>query len=246
MRESNKVLVAIFYRLKVLIHKVLCVTEWYFWANLLRPGNRKLWVDEIIEPKTSKKYFPESLLPYIEEVRAKQGQVRILEIGCGPLSILSWGVSQGLFALTAIDPLAEEYISILKKYGISYPVKPIKCLGEDLLKVFPRESFDIVYSQNALDHVIDVSRCMENIYGVLKDEGILFLQGFIKEASHKNWIGLHQHDLAPVNGKLIHYGRGRVTELTSGFQCLFQEQSGHRPGDWYKIIFKKILFGGKK
>ncbi len=228
------------YYLKMVVHSFLRVTEIYYWDKNLKPGNRQPWMEELINPETRKKFFPEQLSPYIQEIRARKAQVNILEVGSGPISILASQAQEGLFNLTAIDPLAEEYLGMLRKYKIVNSVKPIKGLCENLLEIFPKESFDIVFSQNALDHAIDVARCIENIHGVLSKDGILFLQGFVREGSHKKWMGLHQHDLAPLNGELIHYDKkAHPTTLTSKFRCISQEQSGVKPGDGYRIIFRK-------
>ena len=80
--------------------------------------------------------------------------MRLLEIGSGPVSLLAFGVEQGLFEVTAVDPLASVYDEILSKYGISYPIKPRTGYAERLVKSFGKDSFDIVYSSNSLVGVL--------------------------------------------------------------------------------------------
>ena len=211
-----------------------------FWEKYLKVGKRHSWMEDLIEPQTRRKQFPELLLPYIEEVRAKKGHVKMLDVGCGPLSPLAWGVEQKLFDLTAIDPLAEEYVSLLNKNKISYPVKPIKCTAEEMLDLFNKESFDIVYSRNALDHAADVKKCIQNIYEVLNKDGIFLLEGFVREGTHLNWIGLHQHDLVPENDGLFCYEKNKKPiNVSMGYDCLLKKQTGNLPGDWYSIVLKK-------
>lgn len=229
--------------LLAMVNRLNFYSELLFWNIHLRPGHRHQWMKEAINSKTRKNQFPQLLLPYIEELRKlRDSQIKILDIGCGPISVLAWGVEQKLFNLVAIDPLAKKYLALLKKHKISYPIKPIKCTGEELSSFFPKKSFDLVYSRNALDHVSDVKKCIKNIYEVLKNNGVFYLEGFIKVGTYKKWRGLHQHDLIPVNGELIHYDKkGNLTNVTAdlGFSCIHQEQTGTQVGDWYKIIFKK-------
>jgi SAM-dependent methyltransferase len=211
-----------------------------YWDEFLESGKRDPWMEEAISQETRRKQFPFLLLPYVAEIKRNKGEVSVLDVGCGPLSPLAWGAEEGLFSLTAVDPLAHEYTKMLKKHNISYPVKPIKGRGEKLLKLFPEESFDIVYSRNALDHAADIEKCIENIRRVLKKGGIFFLESLVREGTHNSWGGLHKHDLIVINGELMHFDRAqKQTRLASQFACLYHEQKAAQPGEWFKIIFKK-------
>ncbi len=87
--------------------------EW--WDKYLEISKRELWMEELIKPETRKNGFPQLLLPYIQEMNNLKGDsVNILDVGCGPLSPLVWGVDQNLFVLTAIDPLAKRYSALLE------------------------------------------------------------------------------------------------------------------------------------
>lgn len=215
--------------------KIGILTEICFW-NLYIKSHR----EEIGGTQRRKELFPLLLLPYVEDIRKRKKYVHVLDVGSGPFSYLAWGTQEQLFTLVAVDPLAEEYKALLDKYKISYPIKPIKATAEDLLHFFSKDSFDIVYSRNALDHAQNVRKSIESIYLVLKQDGIFFLEGFVKEGTHTGWSGLHQHDLVPINGELFRYDKkGCSINVTSAFKCIYQEQTGLYPGDWYKIIFKK-------
>jgi hypothetical protein len=48
---------------------------------------------------------------------------------------------------------------------------------------------------------------MEQICEVLRPSGFLLLEGFVCEGSEGGWIGLHQHDLFPEDGHLMHADR---------------------------------------
>ena len=236
-------------------------SEISYWKDVL-PYDLKF----IADPEYRRKAFPEKLLEFITPfLKNDNHPLRVLEIGSGPVSILAWGVDQNLFQLTAVDPLAEEYDGIMKKYNFHYPVKPIKGYGEQLLKLFKRESFDVVYSSNALDHVVSPGKSMRNICEVVKKCGIIFLEGFVNEGTKENWTGLHKHDLFPKDGQIFHCGQERKeVSLTSRLKlkCIYQEIKRFRErglesfgygylspiesppsyfsDDWYTIVFKKI------
>lgn len=49
------------------------------------------------------------------------------------------------------------------------------CKGEDLIKTFGENSFDCVVSGDMLEHAFDWRGCVNNMWGVLKDDGYLLL-----------------------------------------------------------------------
>jgi len=232
-----------------------------FWQETLSGGPAT-----ISDPAYREAAFPDYLRLCIYELKkSSDTQLKLLEIGPGPVSLLSAGVDQGLFEITAIDPLADVYKKLMRQNGLSYPIKPVKGCGEKLLKYFDKNSFDIVYSSNALDHTISPRECMIQMSQVVIQGGIIFLEGFLREGSAAAWTGLHQHDLFPENGHLIHCNRAGIrTDLANGLplQCiyekimLFKERSINAFGyevplgieprdnwqfrDWYVIVYKKI------
>jgi len=107
---------------------------------------------------------------------------------------------------------------------------------------------------------------MSQISQVFRRGGIVYLEGFVRNGSHENWAGLHQHDLAPENGRLIHFSRdGTRTDLTSALslQCIHQDTvpfsrrsinavgyemppdidpaANYQLWDWYVMVFQKRL-----
>ena len=99
-----------------------------------------------------KEIFPQCLFPLIEEYTLKSEKPIILDVGSGPLSMLSYVKENDLADLKAVDPLAEEYKLLLEKYNynIKYPL--IECPGEKLTEKFEENSVDITWIHNALDH----------------------------------------------------------------------------------------------
>ncbi len=101
---------------------------------------------------------------------------------------------------------------------------------------------------------------------VLRPGGFLLLEGFVREGSSGNWTGLHQHDLLPDHGDLIHLDRaGRRTNVTADLPltfvservCPFRDRgiwafgyeippdmppdssSGWQLRDWYTLLFRR-------
>ena len=214
-------------------------SEISFWEDAIA-GKKIEWVEKALNPATSKDVFPQRLRSYVEKSDKK---LKLLDVGSGPVSPLVWGIEMNLLEVVAIDPLADSYNNLLKKLNYSYPIVPIKCYGEDILDHFEIESFDIVYCANALDHAMSPKRCIDNIYNVLKKDGIIYLTGYIKEGTNAKWSGLHQHDLVPENGQLVHYDqKGKMTNLTkdlAGLKCIYEDKKGVQTGDIYVMMFKK-------
>jgi SAM-dependent methyltransferase len=208
--------------------------------------------------------FPAPLLSFIQEIQQrKHDRPQLLEIGPGPLSILAWGVEENLFRITSLDPLATRYRQLLGKHGLDYPVKPIDGYAEKLLDYFDRESFDIVYSSNALDHVMSPRKCLHNICMVVRRDGIVCLEGFCREGTNGRWLGLHQHDLVPDTGHWLTFNtQGKRSNLTAelNLDCVYENvvpfhergitafgQEPEEAGtispwhytDWYTMIFSR-------
>ena len=193
-------------------------------------------------------FFPDQVIPCLYELREDRGgRPRLLDLGAGPLSQLAWAVDEDLAQVAAVDPLAEEYAAIMARYGHEFPIAPVKGRGEELLEVCETESFDLVYCGNALDHVVSPAACLANMCAVLRPRGFLVVVSALREGTHQQWHGLHQHDLVPEDGTLQRYDkRGKRESLTEGLglRCIFQFQEGKHPGDQFILVFKKPEPGG--
>lgn len=235
-----------------------------YWQGILRRRPASLF-DAHIRAAA----FPAELRGCVLELQAslpRDRRPRLLEVGSGPVSILAAGVDEGLLTVVAVDPLARAYRTLRRFYDIPYPIEPRPGRGETLQQQFASASFEIVYSSNALDHTHSPRRCVEQMFALLRPGGFLMLEGFVREGSQGNWVGLHQHDLFPAGGTLVHEDRaGRRTELTTGLPlaCVTErvlqfkdrtiEAFGYEvpagmplgaPGDWrcrdwYAILFRR-------
>lgn len=208
--------------------------------------------------------FPDAMRACLAEIRPQyRRKPSVLELGSGPFSLLASGVERGWFDLTAVDPLAQEYAELLRRYAVSHPVAPISGLGESLLSVVAPAAYDIAYSGNAIDHASHPEACVSNLARVVRPGGRLVLEGFCREGTNAGWEGLHQHDLLPEGGNLVHYDRrGQRSDLTAGLplDCVLAELRpfsetgvrwfGYEPEsatgsicgwfyfDWYTMVFE--------
>lgn len=208
-----------------------------WWEEMLKPGNRAEWIEDAINPERRSKCSPD-LVNLIAELGLDH-RPRVLDVGSGPLSPMGWAVDCKLCDVIAVDPLAEIYGGILQKYGVEYPVKPIKGCGETISKMFEREYFDAVYTRNAIDHSDSPSECVENMVIALKTGGILYMEGFKNEGTRSNWEGLHKWNLWYDNGDLICKDKsGVVNNITENLPLCCFYSSGYA-NDWYRIAFIK-------
>jgi len=227
---------------KRFLYQINLSTEIAWWTIHLIPWARHPWMKDAINPQTRATCFPQRLLPYIEKHKQKDGLLKVIDVGSGPLTPLAGGVEQKLIDLVALDPLATVYAFLFNLYRINFPVKPISCYAEDLLEFCTPESIDIVYSRNALDHVRDAELCIKNICAVLKKNGLFSFQGFAKEGSKQNWRGLHKHDFTIEEGDLIwsnQHGDVRNFSEAFGLKCLYQNKHGYSVGEWFIGEFQK-------
>ncbi len=226
-----------------LMRKIDLLTEIAWWVLQFIPFNRKPWFKGLIKSSaTREKYFPAEILTKVDELQRKNQVVQVLDVGCGPLSRLAWGVEARQIQLVAMDPLAAVYNFLLWAFRIHFPVRPIVCSGEDLLSVCQPDSFDIVFSQNALDHSRDPGLCIGNIAKVLKKKGLFYLAGFTKEGTKHKWLGLHKHDFYLNGGDLIWSNqKGQMVNLSRahGLRCVYQDKPDYGVGDWFYALFEK-------
>jgi len=220
------------------------LSEVYYWDNALSLGHE---YDEqilrLLDPNKRIGAFPPKLLDFINELKKHaSSRVKVLEVGSGPVSTLGWGVEANIIEVVAIDPLAKQYSKIMKTKTYSYPINPIVGQGEKVGELFSGESFDVIYSRNALDHSSSPAQCINSMFKVLKEGGLVYLEGFVNVGTHEDWKGLHQHNLIPENGNLVRYDKkGSATNLTNTvkLKIIYQNKEKYAAGDWYEVVFKK-------
>ena len=92
----------------------------------------------------------------------------ILEVGCNVFGPLHYIQGKGTFKV-GIDPLLGTLYEEVAAKDIFY----IRGIGEHL--PFAEEKFDVALCHNVLDHVINPEKVLEEIYRVLKKQGMFLL-----------------------------------------------------------------------
>jgi SAM-dependent methyltransferase len=119
-------------------------------------------------------------------------KIEILDVGAGPLTVLSVGGLIGKPIIRACDALAKEYDKILAYFNIEPTIHTGFCIAEELRETYNPNSFDIVYSRNALDHCYDPVKVVHQMVCIIKPGGFILIEGKRNEATHQKWQGLHQ------------------------------------------------------
>jgi len=138
---------------------------------------------------------PEFPFPSNLAVLLPHGDVmNVLDVGAGPLTILGTKCANKSIRLSAVDPLAEAYDSLLEEFNVQPLTRTVKCEAESLSSLFPPNSFDLVYARNSLDHshtpFLAVCECLR----VAKPGCFVYLEHNDNEGSHEDYQGLHQHN----------------------------------------------------
>ena len=164
--------------------------ETSFWAHALE-NPREHWN----EGEFAARVNPD--LPLQDDLKALLGFVtsdivKIIDVGAGPLTRIGkkWDGKQ--IQITATDPLADEYDGILKKCGIVPLVRTVKFEGETLAEHFPRESFDLAYASNSLDHAYSPIDVIRQMILLLRPGGSIYLWHFANCGITERYKGLHQ------------------------------------------------------
>jgi hypothetical protein len=144
-------------------------------------------------------------LPVQERVSAllpNKPHIRILDVGAGPLTSLGKRYDGTRIEITTMDPLADEYDTILAKHGVVPVVRTLKCFGEKLTELFRPDTFDL--ARNSLDHSYDPALIICNMLTVVRQGSFVLLEQHIDEAKRQHYKGVHQWNFSlNENGNFI-------------------------------------------
>jgi SAM-dependent methyltransferase len=185
--------------------------EWFRTRGSLWPQEYKRRLDPL-EPLSSYHCGFINHLP--------QDKVRVLDVGAGPLTVLGKVHPSKELLIIATDALAREYNDLLNKYRIDPPVRTIFAKGERLTRIFSKNSFDLVYAQNTLDHSYDPLEAMRKMIKVAKEGCFVVLDHIENEADNENYRGLHQWNFAVRKGNFTIASRGIVIDVSRELSSL--------------------------
>jgi SAM-dependent methyltransferase len=188
--------------------------EVQFWRNWFATGGLQ-WPEEYrfrIDPEVE---VDDPLLREILDA-SPQARVSILDVGAGPITSVGFRFRGKELAITAVDPLADEYDRILRDYGIEPPVRTERRQGEDLLSRFAPDSFDVVFARNALDHTLDPLPIIHKMVSVARPGGHVVLRHVPNEAVTERYRQLHQWNFDERDGRCIVWRRpGRERDVAT-------------------------------
>src|SRR5689334_21385605 len=132
------------------------------------------------------------LTRHLEAFAPAGAKVSILDVGAGPLTCVGKVWAERTVEITPVDPLAEEYNRLLDEIGLTPLVRTQYAVVEKLAEVLPANHFDLVYCQNALDHVYDPVAGIHQMLEVVKPGHAVVLMHNENEGEREHYHGLHQ------------------------------------------------------
>jgi SAM-dependent methyltransferase len=164
---------------------------------------------------------------------------KIIDVGAGPMTAVGKEWNGHKLDVTAVDPLADEYSSLLAKYNVIAPVQTRKAEAEALADYFSENSFDLAYARNCLDHSYNPLLAIRQMVHITKAGGAVYLKHIENEGANEGYQGLHQWDFAEDAGDFIMSAPGQPRVNVS------QELSGVadvlvlRQGAWIIVVLHK-------
>jgi SAM-dependent methyltransferase len=187
--------------------------------------------------------------PLILQLGLQMGRkARILDVGSGPASIFSWGYCKNLFDLVAVDPLALEFVHILKRYGFEATSPMHRCGGEDVVAAFGNDYFDFIWSFNSFDRGESPKDMLHAMTSVLRPGGILAIQCAENEGSALGWPGINAFDITKgpqgalictsMDGSTESIVESRLEQFTLPFTQAYVPNTSGR--DWLAVFYRRI------
>jgi len=191
---------------------------------------------------------PESLLSdyycsFIDDL--PQQDIRILDVGAGPLTLLGKRHRSKRLTIVATDALAREYDRLLEKYDVHPPVRTVFAEAEKLCDAFPPDTFDLVTARNCIDHTYDPLRAIDQMVRVAKDGGYAALVHLENEAETEHYEGLHQWNFTIEEGCFIIRSRHDTVNVSHRLSAAGHAVSAERAADgWIRLHIRKQCRSG--
>ena len=154
--------------------------------------------------KAFNRVFP--LYDYFKPMIGDKKEVSIADLGAGMFSTTGSIWPKTVVFIYNSDCLADEYMEVLKEQHIApkFPVE--KQIMEHL--TYEDNFFDIVHCVNALDHVENPYRAIEEMYRVCKPGGWIYMRHYYNTASKQKYRGMHHWNIT----------------MTINYDCIFMSK----------------------
>lgn len=161
--------------------------------------------DDSVEMTAALRLYAQSICERIGAIRPLDPSGPTLEIGSGAHGLVFFA---GLTRAVGVDPLARHYAKLFPKWQSRVPT--LDAVGEAL--PFADGAFELVLSDNVVDHALQPERILAEAARVLRPGGILYFtvnvhHRFWSAASrlHRLWNGLGFHyEIAPFADHTVH------------------------------------------
>jgi SAM-dependent methyltransferase len=150
--------------------------------------------------------------------------VTILDVGSGPLTSVGKTWPGKRISVVAIDPLADDFLRILRDSGLDPPVLPIACAGEEIVEKFGTQAFDVAFAENALDHSADPLLVLENMLKTINPSGRVALTHYRNEGERNGYLGMHFWNLDCRDGHFLVWNRTVSHDVTARLEDRFETE----------------------
>jgi SAM-dependent methyltransferase len=162
----------------------------------------------------------------LEAIKPIAEGAAILEVGSGAHGLIfAFGNEFGV----GIDPLAVDYKRLFPKWQEN--ARTVAAIGEEL--PFADESFDVVLSDNVIDHAEKPLEIVDELVRVLKKDGLLYFTVNVHHPlyelaskAHGAWNALGLRiELSPFADHTVHFTEDKITQVFAGLPLKIFEQS---------------------
>ncbi len=160
------------------------------------------------------------LLDRLASSASDNEQVRVLDVGAGPLTTLGTLINGRSAEVVAIDPLANQYTELLERAGIEPPIPTIHGEGENLVSQFGENAFHGVYCANALDHCYAPMQVFRQMVSVVKPGGLVEVLCFNNVGEMEQYQGLHQWNITIRDGRPTIWNKSAEIDVGSELEGL--------------------------
>jgi len=129
--------------------------------------------------------------------------LKVLDIGAGPVSKVGKILNGHEVELVPIDPMAEKYRKILTALNLQPKYWTRYGEGERLSLQFEENSFDLIHARNSIDHCLNPIQVIEEAIVVLKPQCYFYLNHYRNEGKAAKYYGLHQWNFDVVNDDFV-------------------------------------------
>ena len=211
-------------------------SELYYWDTYFGSGGLH-WPDDFKARMSANLLLQPELAALLPKDRK---EVRLLDVGAGPLTYIGKRYEDYKLCIEATDPLAPEYDRLLDKYGLKPPVRTVSGDAEKLTEYFPENTFDIVHARNCVDHAYSPEHAVLQMIRVTKPGGFVLMQHAPNEAISQNWAGLHNWNFSEEGGDFIISSKTSRINFSQKYKAICTTRAYlNEAGDWLFTEIRK-------